>query len=227
MVTKEEMRAGLERLGNLSTDEIETIVQKYSPRVTSTISFLSSRISIYPRLDADHDGIVQVDDITAVSHLEADLKTMTHVVVEEEKKRLETLREKVEEIIEVEKQQDKGTPFLFLLSLLRPSKLGVAAEAAKAPEKEVKEGTDMKEKVADPVAEEERKVVDEVREKEATAPPVSPPQFRNDAELPSSSPALPAGHQDAAAPPLEPIKEALETAPAEEKKPKKETEIAQ
>jgi len=74
------------------------------------------------RLDADHDGIVRVNDITAVSHLEADLQTMTLVVEEEEKKRLDNLREKVEEIIEEEKEQDEGIViicFLSFFSMLR------------------------------------------------------------------------------------------------------------
>lgn len=95
---------------------------------------------------------MHLDQITAVSHLEADVITMANIVEEEEKKRLDTLREKVEDIIEEEKEKEKGKSM------------------AHEVDKEVEKPSHKLEEIS----EKEKELVEEVLRKGATAPPVTP-----------------------------------------------------
>lgn len=115
---------------------------------------------------------MHLDQITAVSRLEADIITMVKVVEDEEKKRLESLREKVEDIIEEEKEKDLAKKGVPPVDASTPTKEEIKENIEKESELEAKGA---KEKTStEEVSEKEKELVEEVLRKEATAPPVTP-----------------------------------------------------
>lgn len=183
-VTMEEIRSRLEKLGKLTQEDIETIVAK---------------------LDTDKDGFVDLDQITAVSRLEADIITMAMVVEVEEKKRIESLREKVEDIIEEEKERDAEEESAPVVGSDQDvTHLDGTDEVTPETETETETAIEMKENTEDTdkpteletkdakedksteeVNDKEKELVEEVLRKEATAPPVTPLPPSNEEALAS------------------------------------------